>query len=144
MKEQMWLGGECRRRRRSRRTSRRWGGRREGLGDGWCSPVTLSSAFTLMLSFCPVLISSLIFFSFITSSFSSILSFCLSPVAFFLCSALLHPLLPPFAFMLVLLLFPSHLLSSPPIPYQKQIQTNFNFRKPCLPPTCCCFEQTTI
>lgn len=37
------------------------GSRCEGLGD-LCSRVTFSSAFTLILSFCPVLIFSLIFF----------------------------------------------------------------------------------
>lgn len=98
-----------------------WGSRCQGLGDGLCSCVALSSAFTLILSFCPVLIFSLIFFSFITSSFSSILSFCLSLV-FFLCSPLRLSLFFPFAFMLVGVhptLAPFPHISSPPIPSQK-------------------------
>lgn len=126
-----------------------WGSRCEGLGDT-CSRVTFSSAFTLILSFCPYLIFSFIFFSFNTSSFSSILSFCLSLVAVFLCvhsfsfSSLLFPSCWS-AFVPQWLLCPHS--SSPPIPSQKHSKLiAISGSLGCLlqrdEPPCCCFQNS--
>lgn len=93
-------------------------------GGGLCSRVILSSALTLILSFCPARIFSLIFFL----SFFSILSFCVHFFSFF------SLLLPScwWAFSPPLLLSPHHLLSSNP--KSETFQMNFILRKSLLPP----------
>lgn len=128
------------------RGSHGWGSRCEGLGDT-CSRVTFSSAFTLILSFCPYLIFSFIFF-FFYHFFILLHPFLLSVSCrcfpLFSFSSLLFPSCWS-AFVPQWLLFPHS--SSPPIPSQKHSKLiAISGSLGCLlqrdEPPCCCFQNS--